>query len=195
MKMVKMIILVYDVTSKNSFDNIPKWIDFIQSIEKTRMTICGNKIDLKNKVITDDMINEFKNKYQDILYFEVSAKDYTNMDNMFYKIIANLPIFDECIDKDLLAEQLKNENKRDENENIKKDNFVNVYNTKCGNNKELMMSDRHKKAKSDENNNKNNYFIEYNKSNNIDDRSESNIQSNKYYGGNINLKNGKCHNC
>ena len=113
-----MIILVYDVTSKKSFENIPKWIDFIQSIEKTKMVICGNKIDLNNnRVITDDMAKELKNKYtdMDILHFEVSAKNNSNMNDMFYEVVANLPIFDEYTDKKKLMEELKKENKTDEN--------------------------------------------------------------------------------
>ena len=140
-----MIILVYDVTSKKSFENIPKWIDFIQSIEKTKMVICGNKIDLNNRVITDDMAKELKNKYteMDILHFEVSAKNNSNMNDMFYEVVANLPIFDEYTDKKKLMEELKKENKTDEKENGKNDNFIRVYNKKG----ELEISDKNKKFK------------------------------------------------
>lgn len=165
-----MIILVYDVTSKKSFENIPKWIDFIQSIEKTKMVICGNKIDLNNnRVITDDMAKELKNKYtdMDILHFEVSAKNNSNMNDMFYEVVANLPIFDEYTDKKKLMEELKKENKTDEKENGKNDNFIRVYNKKG----ELEISDKNKKTKNDENDNKNNQ-IHYNKSSTLDYRSE-----------------------
>ena len=165
-----MIILVYDVTSKKSFENIPKWIDFIQSIEKTKMVICGNKIDLNNnRVITDDMAKELKNKYtdMDILHFEVSAKNNSNMNDMFYEVVANLPIFDEYTNKKKLMEELKKENKTDEKENGKNDNFIRVYNKKG----ELEISDKNKKTKNDENDNKNNQ-IHYNKSSTLDYRSE-----------------------
>ena len=165
-----MIILVYDVTSKKSFENIPKWIDFIQSIEKTKMVICGNKIDLyNNRVITDDMAKELKDTYTDldILHFEVSAKNNSNMNDMFYEVVANLPIFDEYTDKKKLMEELKKENKTDENENGKNDNFIKVYNKKG----ELEISDKNKKTKNDENDNKNNQ-IHYNKSSTLDYRSE-----------------------
>ena len=164
-----MIILVYDVTSKKSFENIPKWIDFIQSIEKTKMVICGNKIDLNNRVITDDMAKELKNKYtdMDILHFEVSAKNNSNMNDMFYEVVANLPIFDEYTDKKKLMEELKKENKTEEKENDKNDNFIRVYNKKG----ELEISDKNKKTKNDENDNKNNQ-IHYNKCSTLDYRSE-----------------------
>ena len=140
-----MVILVYDVTSKKSFENIPKWIDFIQSIEKTKMVICGNKIDLdNNRVITDDMAKELKNKYtdMDILHFEVSAKNNSNMNDMFYEVVANLPIFDEYTDKKKLMEELKKENKTDEKENDKNDNFIRDYNKKG----ELEITDKNKKT-------------------------------------------------
>ena len=37
------VFVVYDVSSKSSFDNIPKWITFIRSIENTTLVLCGNK--------------------------------------------------------------------------------------------------------------------------------------------------------
>ena len=155
-----MIILVYDVTSKKSFENIPKWIDFIQSIEKTKMVICGNKIDLNNnRVITDDMAKELKNKYtdMDILHFEVSAKNNSNMNDMFYEVVANLPIFDEYTDKKKLMEELKKENKTDENENGKK-NDVNVNKNENENlnknNNEVENFYKNENEKLNENNNK-----------------------------------------
>ena len=188
-----MIILVYDVTSKKSFENIPKWIDFIQSIEKTKMVICGNKIDLNNnRVITDDMAKELKNKYtdMDILHFEVSAKNNSNMNDMFYEVVANLPIFDEYTDKKKLMEELKKENKTDEKENGKNDNFIRVYNKKG----ELEISDKNKKTKNDENDNKNNQ-IHYNKSSTLDYRSEVYMGSRDHSTG-INILENKrkcCH--
>ena len=185
-----MIILVYDVTSKKSFENIPKWIDFIQSIEKTKMVICGNKIDLNNRVITDDMAKELKNTYTDldILHFEVSAKNNSNMNDMFYEVVANLPIFDEYTDKKKLMEELKKENKTDEKENGKNDNFIRVYNKKG----ELEISDKNKKTKNDENDNKNNQ-IRYNKNSALDYPSEAYIGTRDHYPGrNMSENNRKC---
>lgn len=186
-----MIILVYDVTSKKSFENIPKWIDFIQSIEKTKMVICGNKIDLdNNRVITDDMAKELKNTYtdMDILHFEVSAKNNSNMNDMFYEVVANLPIFDEYTDKKKLMEELKKENKTDEKENGKNDNFIRVYNKKG----ELEISDKNKKTKNDENDNKNNQ-IRYNKNSVLDYPSEAYIGTRDHYPGrNMSENNKKC---
>ena len=44
-----LVILVYDISNKKSFDNLNSWIEFINNYENTNIVICGNKIDLKNK--------------------------------------------------------------------------------------------------------------------------------------------------
>ena len=44
-----LIILVYDITNKKTFDNLNSWIEFINNYENTNIVICGNKIDLKDK--------------------------------------------------------------------------------------------------------------------------------------------------
>lgn len=48
------VFLVYDISVKASFDNIPKWITFIKSIENNTLVLCGNKIDLSNREVTKD---------------------------------------------------------------------------------------------------------------------------------------------
>ena len=44
-------VLVYDVTSRESFNNISKWIDETKNYanEKLSVILVGNKIDLENK--------------------------------------------------------------------------------------------------------------------------------------------------
>ena len=44
-----LVILVYDISNKKSFDNLNSWIEFINTYENTNIVICGNKIDLKDK--------------------------------------------------------------------------------------------------------------------------------------------------
>ena len=43
------VFLIYDVSVKTSFDNIPTWINFIRSIENNTLVLCGNKIDLEER--------------------------------------------------------------------------------------------------------------------------------------------------
>ena len=43
------VFLIYDVSVKTSFDNIPTWINFIRSIENNTLVLCGNKIRFRRK--------------------------------------------------------------------------------------------------------------------------------------------------
>ena len=83
--------LVYDVTSKLSFDNIPKWIDFIKKNENknTILVLCGNKIDLGYRQVTKEEGTALAKK-EGIAFFEVSAKTHENIENMFNNVTADL---------------------------------------------------------------------------------------------------------
>ena len=45
------VFLIYDVSTKTSFDNIPNWINFIRNIETTTLVLCGNKIDVSEREV------------------------------------------------------------------------------------------------------------------------------------------------
>ena len=101
------VFIVYDISSKNSFDNIPNWINFIKSIENnTTIILCGNKSDLQNREVKKEEValNE------GIQFYEVSAKTGENIKNMFYNVISQLPFFaeinlyNEYIIKELMQE-------------------------------------------------------------------------------------------
>ena len=127
-----LVFLVYDVGSKSSFDNIPKWIQFIQSIEKTTLILCANKIDLESREVTKETGEEFAKK-ENIAFYEVSAKTNENIKNMFYNVIAELPVFSENnSNKENLVKELMTEN---ESENMdKNDNDNNINNNNKGDN-------------------------------------------------------------
>jgi Ras-related protein Rab-6A len=86
------VFVVYDVSSKTSFENIPKWIQFIKSIENTTLVLCGNKIDLSERKVTKEEGIALAQK-EEIQFFEVSAKTDENIKNMFYNAVADLPTF------------------------------------------------------------------------------------------------------
>ena len=80
-------IIVYDITSRNSFNDITNWIeDCIQSSPKTvLMALIGNKSDLKeSRVVSTEEGQELADKYG-ILFYETSAKDGTNIKEIFQK--------------------------------------------------------------------------------------------------------------
>ena len=104
------VFLVYDISSKSSFDNIPNWIKFIKSIENTTLILCGNKIDLDKREVKKEEGEELAKK-ESISFFEVSAKTEENIKNMFYNVVADLPTFSESnANKENLIKELMQEN-------------------------------------------------------------------------------------
>jgi Ras-related protein Rab-6A len=104
------VFLVYDISSKPSFDNIPNWINFIKSIENTTLVLCGNKIDLDKREVKKEEGEELAKK-EGISFFEVSAKTDENIKNMFYNVVADLPTFSESnTNKENLIKELMQEN-------------------------------------------------------------------------------------
>jgi len=104
------VFLVYDISVKASFDNIPKWITFIRSIENTTLILCGNKIDLTNREVKKEEGEAYAQK-EGIAFYEVSAKTDENIHNMFYSAVAELPTFAEANpNKENLIKELMAEN-------------------------------------------------------------------------------------
>ena len=123
--------IIYDISSKNSFDNIPNWINFIKSIENnTTIILCGNKIDLQNREVKKEEGEELAIN-EGIQFFEVSAKTGENIKNMFYDVVSQLPFFakinmnNENIINELIQEnEIKNAKKSIKPEEIKVKNIV-----------------------------------------------------------------------
>ena len=103
------VFIVYDISSKTSFQNVSSWISFIKSIENTTIILCGNKIDLTREV--EKIEGEQFAQKEGMKFFEVSAKTNENIKLMFYTVIANLPTFaEESKNKESLIKELQEEN-------------------------------------------------------------------------------------
>jgi Ras-related protein Rab-6A len=109
-----LIFLIFAIDNKESFQHLNEWIDFILNVENGNIVIVGNKIDLKDsRQVTKEEAEKFcqEKKYE---YFEVSAKEGNNIDNMVYKSISGLPVFKkidgELYDKDIIFKDLLKEN-------------------------------------------------------------------------------------
>ena len=104
------VFIVYDVSNRSSFDNVPNWISFVKNIEKTKMILVGNKTDLQREVQTNE--GEELSKNEEMLFFECSAKSNDNIKNLFYSSIAGLPTFGvfEDAEKENLIKELLEEN-------------------------------------------------------------------------------------
>ena len=131
-----LIFLIFDVAKKESFQHLNEWIKFITDIENGNIVIIGNKIDLKEREVTKEEAEKFCKdvKYE---YYEVSAKEGTNINNVLYTSVASLPIFNainvEGLPKENIIENLLQENLdsfRYENTNNTNTNETNDNNNK-----------------------------------------------------------------
>lgn len=84
-KMTEGFVLVYSVESEESFNVLGNWLQSINSVvevSETPIIICGNKVDLENKVITTERGKEFAQK-RGFPFFETSAKTGMNIRESF----------------------------------------------------------------------------------------------------------------
>ena len=81
------IIYVYDITSYKTFEGVKNWMNDAEPYGIRNSILCGNKIDLEEyREVKIDTLKEFglKNKME---VLETSAKNGTNLDQAFRKIV------------------------------------------------------------------------------------------------------------
>lgn len=85
-KSIPAIIIVFDLTNLQSFEEIDKWINDIK-IQHDKfpyhIVLVGNKDDLPNRQITKEMAEEKIKKYQLDAYFEMNIKDQNKINQIF----------------------------------------------------------------------------------------------------------------
>jgi len=87
-------IVVFDITSEQSFSKAEYWITELQTQTKTKqmlIVLAGNKVDMEDERRVS--IEDAKKLADDngILYFETSAKNNVNVTEMFLEIARKLP--------------------------------------------------------------------------------------------------------
>ncbi len=83
------ILFIYDITDKDSFQQIISWMDINYDFksEKLKIILVGNKCDLTNaRQVSIEEGQNLANEYN-IKFFEVSAKEGTNVDELFSYIV------------------------------------------------------------------------------------------------------------
>lgn len=80
-------VIVYDITDKQSFDNVQMWIKFLDEIQDAQIFIVGNKCDLLERQV---VLEEAKNKYSEYFICETSAHSNKNVNLLFETIISKL---------------------------------------------------------------------------------------------------------
>ena len=107
-------LIVFDLTSKDSFESLPTWIENYykncnQEFDKNVIMI-GNKNDLSEKRdVTQEKINDFI-KLNNLVYFETSAKTGENVDESFQYIAQKLMEEQELKEKLGVKREVKNNN-------------------------------------------------------------------------------------
>lgn len=83
----KGIIIVYDITSKDSFEGAKKWIQDIESNNNSAcLILVGNKTDLaENREVTSDQASAYAAN-KNIIYLECSAKTNDNITKIFKNV-------------------------------------------------------------------------------------------------------------
>lgn len=84
----QVILIVYDITSPKSFDNVQNWVDCVSKFAKQNVVkiLVGNKIDLEDeRKISTEMGKQLGQKYN-IKFYEISALKLTNLKEMFNEI-------------------------------------------------------------------------------------------------------------
>ena len=96
------ILFVFDVTKKESFNNIKLWLTDSQNCEANISKILiGNKIDLEEeREVSNETIKNFANK-KEMKFFETSAKEGTNID-LIFRELAELILSNKCEESEVL---------------------------------------------------------------------------------------------
>ena len=81
-------IVMFDVTSRITYTNVPFWVNSIKKIcPLAKLTICGNKVDILEKKVhttTSSIVAE------NIPYFDVSTKSKFNCDKPFLSLLREI---------------------------------------------------------------------------------------------------------
>ena len=88
------IVIVYDVTNQETFDNLIYWINSIKNhmeseIDKIPVIVIGNKIDLEEREVKFEDAQLFC-KDKNYPYFETSAKNGTNIDEAMRSLVKEI---------------------------------------------------------------------------------------------------------
>ena len=89
------IILAFDITNKESFDNLKRWVAEIDKYSDLNVSIIlvGTKLDLQSKrEISVEQASEYAKDLR-VNYYEISSKDNINIDKVFIDITRQIKLY------------------------------------------------------------------------------------------------------
>lgn len=91
-KGAKGIIIVFDITNRESFEGAKRWVEEIESYSNTAvLSLVGNKVDAQElRQIGQDVAKAFASQHK-LNYYESSAKDGLNIKEIFDNIAEKIP--------------------------------------------------------------------------------------------------------
>ena len=123
--------IVYDITRKQSFESVERWVTDVTSVadKKISIVLIGNKSDLEDqRQVTKEQAEEKANKLE-VAFLETSAFSGDNLDKAFDMMINE--VYKKCHEEMLAEDDLDIEGGQEINLNKKPENTGN--NKKCCN--------------------------------------------------------------
>jgi GTP-binding nuclear protein Ran len=85
----KCAIIMFDVTARVTYKNVPNWHrDLVRVCENIPIVLCGNKVDMKERVVKSKHITFHRKK--NLQYYDISAKSNYNYEKPFLWIAQKL---------------------------------------------------------------------------------------------------------
>jgi len=82
-------IIMFDVTSRITYKNVPNWHrDIVRVCENIPIVLCGNKVDIKDRLVKARNVQFHRKK--NLQYFDISARSNYNFEKPFLWLVRRL---------------------------------------------------------------------------------------------------------
>ena len=91
------IMLVYSIDDTQSFEKVISKISTIRPRNKQLVVLIGNKSDIESRNVTEKKVEKAITKYNLSYFMEVSSKNGSNIDNVFYEAVKQIYKIKKCV--------------------------------------------------------------------------------------------------
>ena len=109
------ILVVFDVTERKSFQNVTTWVECIDKFAKSNVLriLVGNKTDLEDKRVVSTEEGKELAAQNGLKYYEISALKITGLHEMFEDVAKEyVEIYEQKAYKNFQLRQLENDKKK-----------------------------------------------------------------------------------